>query len=63
VISIIDGVGNQSVSVQNTLLDLARAEVNDAVDLLTPFPTLNAASRGQLVAARKSPIGRRTRQE
>jgi cytochrome c peroxidase len=52
VISIIDGVGNQSVSVQNTLLDLARAEVSDAIDLLTPFPTLNAASRGQLVAAR-----------
>jgi cytochrome c peroxidase len=52
VISIIDGVGNQSVSVQNTLLDLARAEVTDAIDLLTPFPTLNAASRGLLVAAR-----------
>lgn len=51
VIAIIDGVGNQSVAVQRQLLDLARAEVDDAVALLAPFPALNPASRAQLAAA------------
>lgn len=52
VISIIDGVGNQSLAVQRTLLDLARVEVEDAIDLLQPFPNLNTSSRTQLNAAR-----------
>jgi hypothetical protein len=52
VISIIDGVGNQSLAVQNTLLDLARAEVEDAIALLLPFPLLNTSSRTQLNSAR-----------
>jgi hypothetical protein len=52
VISIIDGVGNQSVAVQNGLLDLARAEVSDGIDLLAPFPMLNPLARAQLSQAR-----------
>jgi cytochrome c peroxidase len=51
VISIIDGVGNQSLPVQKTLLSLAREEVQDAIALLSPFPLLNTASRAQLIAA------------
>jgi cytochrome c peroxidase len=51
VISIIDGVGNQSLAVQKTLLSLAREEVQDAIGLLSPFPLLNTASRAQLIAA------------
>lgn len=52
VISIIDGVGNQSLAVQNGLLDLALAEVDDAIDLLQPVPLPNTSSRTQLNAAR-----------
>lgn len=51
VIAIIEGVGSQSVTVQQQLLELARAEVDDAVALLAPFPTLNTVSRVQLAAA------------
>ncbi|MGH8522421.1 MAG: hypothetical protein ACREU9_13580 [Gammaproteobacteria bacterium] len=52
VISIIDGVGNQSVAVQKGLLKLARVEVEDAIDMLAPFPLLNPASRVRLIVAR-----------
>jgi cytochrome c peroxidase len=51
VISIIDGVGNQSLAIQKGLLNLARAEVQDAIALLAPFPLLNTVSRLQLVEA------------
>jgi cytochrome c peroxidase len=51
VLSIIDGVGNNSVAKQNTLLNLARAELQDGIDLLSPFPLLNTASRVQLTVA------------
>jgi cytochrome c553 len=51
-ISVIDGFQNQSVAVQNGLLNLALAEVNDAIDLLTPFPLFYLNSRVQLTVAR-----------
>lgn len=52
VIAIIDGLGNQSVAVQNGLLTLAREEVRDAIAVLAPFPLLNPASRVRFVVAR-----------
>lgn len=51
-ISIIDDpVGNQSVAVQDGLLNLARFEVQDAIDVLKPFPLLNRATRVRLFVA------------
>jgi len=51
-ISVIDSFQNQSLAVQNGLLNLALAEVNDAIDLLTPFPLFYLNSRIQLTVAR-----------
>ena len=52
VVAIIDGVQNQSLAVQNTLLALAQAEVQDAIDDLSPFALLNLSARIQLTVAR-----------
>lgn len=51
-LAVIDGPGSSSAAVETGLLELALAEVDDAIDLLAPLPTLNSASRGLLMAAR-----------
>jgi hypothetical protein len=51
VVSILDGLGDGSLQVQLDLLDLAAAEVDDAVDLLKPFPQFYQSSRVQLQVA------------
>lgn len=52
VIALVEATGNDSAAIQSGLLDLARAEVDDAIELLTPLPDLNHTSLVRLVAAR-----------
>jgi hypothetical protein len=51
-VAITTALQNQSVSVQNTLLTLAAAEVQDAIDDLSPFPLFYLNARIQLTVAR-----------
>jgi hypothetical protein len=51
-VSIIDGLQNQSLDVQNGLLTLAAAEVQDGIDDLSPFALLNLSARIQLTVAK-----------
>jgi cytochrome c peroxidase len=51
VVAIIDAVGDQSLQVQRDLLTLAAAEVDDAVDLLKPFPQFYQTQRVLLLVA------------
>lgn len=52
-IAIIDGAGEASVDVQRGLLDLARAEVEDAITLLGAVPRLNHTSLVRLTQAER----------